>query len=249
MSLNQWRSDEASHAIEISVRNDTSTPVRFHDVQLVTDSFVTLPPAQVETTLGKTPRTDFQVTYGEARCDPAKVPSVKPATVAAHLQVGNEPLHEVRFVIPHPDPLLAQLVTAECGAFILRQSVDVTFGASWAHVGKTLHGVLMVTRKGGNEPITVDDLGNTTHFDVKPLSGRHRPVIVLAPGSRSVEIPVEVTPARCDMHAFAEAKKAYLFPVWATVGGGKMYWLISTPSKQTQATFLSYAETACGYAS
>ncbi|GAA4598579.1 hypothetical protein GCM10023194_76440 [Planotetraspora phitsanulokensis] len=246
MSLNQWRSDDADHALEVSVRNDGTTKVRFQDVQLVTASFATLAPERVDTTLGKTPRTDLRIPYGQARCDPARIPPVKPATVIAHIQVGGGPLEKVTFVVPHPDPTLTGLVNAECGAFILRESADVTFGDSWTHTGKVLTGVVLVTRKNGDEPVTVDDLGGTTHFNVRPVSGRRHPVVVLEPGVRSLEIPVEVTPARCDAHAFAEAKKAYLFPVWGSVGAGQTYWLIATPSDQTKATMLSYAEDACG---
>ncbi|ETK36492.1 hypothetical protein [Microbispora sp. ATCC PTA-5024] len=246
MTLNQWRNDDPAHAVEISVRNDTATPVRFVDVQLVTDSLKTLPPERVDSTLGRTPRTDLRIPYGAARCDPVKIPPVKPATVVAHVQVGNGPVRLARFPVPHPDPTLAMLVANECGAYILRQSVDVTFEDAWAHVGKTLHGTLLVSRKGGEDSLSVDDLGNTTHFNLRPLSGRRRPVVVLPPGTTRLEIPVEVTPARCDPHAFAEAKKAYLFPVWATVGSGQEHWLIATPPPPVQATFLSYAEKTCG---
>jgi hypothetical protein len=246
VSLNQWRSGEAAHAIEVSVRNDTTTPVRFQDVQLVTASFAKLPPERVDTTLGRTPRTDIRIPYGQARCDPARIPAVRPATVIAHVQVGNGPLRKVTFTVPHPDPTLSGLVKAECGAFILRESADVTFGDSWTHEGKELSGVLLVTRKNGDEAVAIDDLGGTTHFNIRPVSGKRHPVVVLEPGVRSLEIPVVVTPARCDPHAFGEAKKAYLFPVWGTVAAGETYWLIATPSKETQATMLSYAEDTCG---
>ncbi|MEW9531439.1 hypothetical protein [Microbispora sp. NPDC049125] len=246
VSLNQWRSDETSHSIEVSVRNDTDASVRFADVRLVTASFAALPAEPVNTTVKRTPRVDLRIPYGEARCDPARIPQVRPATVIAHVQVGDGPLREVRFPVRHPDPTLTALVNAECGAFILRQSANVTFGDTWTREGRTLRGTVVVTRKGGDQPVTIDDLGGTTHFNVRPLSGRRRPVIVLGAGTPGLEIPVEITPARCDWHAFAEAKKAYLFPVWATVGRGERHWLIATPSTATQATFLSYAEDVCG---
>jgi hypothetical protein len=236
----------ATHSLEVAVRNDTTTPVYFSDVQLVSASFATLPPQKVDTTLGQTPRTDFPIPYGEARCDPVKIPAVAPATVVAHLRVGTEPLREVRFAIPHPDPLLSQFVKAECGAFIVRQSADVTFGDSWERAGKALQGVVVVTRGSGDEAVTIQDLGGTTHYNVVPLSGRHRPVIVLRPGESRVEIPVRVTPARCDPHAFAEAKQAYLFPVWMAKGDGETHTIISTPSKETQDVFLKYARDVCG---
>ncbi|MEV4456772.1 hypothetical protein [Microbispora sp. NPDC049633] len=246
VSLNQWRSDEASHALEVSVRNDTATPVRFLDVQLVTGSFATLPPARVDATLGRTPRTDLRIPYGEARCDPVTIPPVEPATVVAHVQVAGGPPRKAVFPVRHPDPTLDGLVKAECGAYILRRSVDVTFGDAWTRAGRALHGDLVVTRKGGSEPVTIDDLGATTHYTLFPRSGKRRPVAVLAADATRLEIPVEVTPMRCDWHAFAEAKKAYLFPVYAVVGGGERRYLIATPPAPVQRTFLSYAQDVCG---
>ncbi|WP_285783388.1 hypothetical protein [Microbispora sp. NBRC 16548] len=246
VSLNQWRSDETSHELEVSVRNDTGTQVRFQDVQLVTGSFATLPPTRLDTTLGRTPRTDLRIPYGEARCDPAKIPPVRPATVVAHVQVGDGTPRKVVFPVHHPDPTLDGLVKAECGAYILRRSVDVTFGDTWTRAGRTLHGNLVVTRKGGSEPVTIDDLGATTHYTMLPRSGKRRPVAVLAADATRLEIPVEVTPMRCDWHAFAEAKKAYLFPIYGTVGGGERRYLIATPPAPVQQTFLSYAQDVCG---
>ncbi|MEU8055028.1 hypothetical protein [Microbispora bryophytorum] len=251
VSLNQWRSDETAHELEVSVRNDAGTPVRFQDVQLVTGSFATLPPTRMDTTLGRTPRTDLRIPYGEARCDPATIPPVEPATVVAHIQVGDGTPRKVVFPVHHPDPTLDGLVKAECGAYILRRSVDVTFGDTWTRVGRTLQGNLVVTRKGGAEPITIDDLGATTHYTMLPRSrhprgGEHGPVAVLAADVTRLEIPVEVTPMRCDWHAFAEAKKAYLFPIYGTVGGGEKRYLIATPPAPVQQAFLSYAQDVCG---
>ncbi|KAA9379973.1 hypothetical protein F5972_10155 [Microbispora cellulosiformans] len=246
VSLNQWRSDEAAHELEVSVRNDGDTPVRFVDVQLVTGSFATLPPTRVDSTLGRTPRTDLRIPYGEARCDPATIPPVRPATVVATVQAGEGPARRAEFPVRHPDPLLAGLVKAECGAYLLRRAADVTFGDTWTRAGRTLRGVLLVTRRQGAEPVTIDELGATTHYAVRPLSGRSRPVAVLEPGTPRLEIPVEVTPARCDWHAFAEAKKAYLFPVYGTVGTGERRYLIATPPAPVQQTFLSYAKDVCG---
>lgn len=246
VSLQQWRGDVATHSIEVAVRNETATPVYFSDVQLVSASFTTLPPQRVDTTLGPTPRTDFPIPYGQPRCDPVRIPAVAPAVVVAHLRVGDEPLHEVRFAVPHPDPLLSQFVKAECGAFIVRRSADVVFGDSWDRAGKTLRGVLIIMRRGGGEAVTIQDIGGTTHFNVEPLSGKHRPVTVLGPGESRAEIPVRVTPARCDPHAFAEAKQAYLFPVRVALGKGESYSLISTPSGETQDVFLKFAQDVCG---
>ncbi|MFD0477675.1 hypothetical protein ACFQ0B_62935 [Nonomuraea thailandensis] len=58
-------------------------------------------------------------------------------------------------------------------------------------------------------------------------------------------MPLELVPARCDGHAFAEAKKAFLFPVRASVDGGEERVVIVTPPKPVQDRLISYARRAC----
>ncbi|MBO3745363.1 hypothetical protein J5X84_04725 [Streptosporangiaceae bacterium NEAU-GS5] len=250
MALNQWRTDEAEHTVEVSVTSTSATPILFQDVQVVTASFRTIPPARVDTTLSRTPRTDLRIPYGEARCDPDKIPAPTPVTVVAHVQVGGGALREVKFAAAGAtSATLQRMIEAECGGFILRQAADVTFDSSWRQEGGkggVLYGSLTVTRKKGDEPFTVDELGNTTHFSLLPHSGKHHPVAVLAADQATLQIPVEVRPARCDPHAFGEAKKAYIFPVWGRIGDGKLFWMIITPDAQLKAAFLAYAEKACG---
>ena len=250
VSLGQWRSDEAEHMLEVAVRNTSDTPVHFARVQLVTESFRTLPPHPVDTTLGRTPRTDLRIPYGEAVCPPDAIPPVRPAAVVAELRVGDGPGRTVRFPLPHPDPLLARLVREECGAQLLRRRVTVEFGPSWTRRrvdgADVMAGTLELVRHAGDERIEIVEIGETTHFTLRPAAGAARPVAVLPPGTRRLELPVLLRPARCDWHAFAEAKKAYLFPVRVSAGGGDPLWMIASPPKELQTTFTDYARKACG---
>ncbi|GAB3165418.1 hypothetical protein [Microbispora hainanensis] len=242
VSLQQNRSDVPAHKMQVAVRNDTATPVYFKDVRLLTDSFQETPPQPVDTVLGRTPRTDFPISYGAARCAPTRIPDAEPATVVAHIAVGKGPLHEVRWRIPHPDPLLRQLVNIECGEFLLRRSIDVTFGPAWTRSGRQLRGALRVDLKAGAGQVTIEDIAGTTHYDLRPASGEPKPVAVLT-GTR--DLPVVVTPSRCDRHAMGEAKQAYLFSLWASAGGTQTYRLIVVPDQRTQRLFESYAMEVC----
>jgi hypothetical protein len=250
VSLAQWRSGEVSRELVVAVRNTGTVPVFFSELRLVTESFAPLPARRVDTSLGRTPRTDLKIPYGEARCAGDRIPQVRPAEVVALLRVGEEPLRTVRFPVPHPDPLLARLVAADCGAFVLRRSAEVRFADSWTEekTGKdrVLRGTLTVARVRGSEPITIDRLEGTTHYNLRPSSGRQRPVAVLEGGAERLEIPVEVTPLRCDAHAFADAKKAHLFGVAGAVGSGEPHHLTVALPKDLQVRFLEYALRACG---
>lgn len=246
VSLAQWRSDEAMHTLQVAVRNDSDTPVYFADVQLVTESFKVLPPHRVDSTLGRTPRTDFQIPYGSARCQPDRVPNVRPAAVVAHLRVGDGPLREVRFDLPHPDPLLRELVRVECSAYLVTRVAEFAFGTEWARVGDRLHGTLAITRRADSEAVTVVRFGDTTHYTFRPLRDAD-PVAVLAADADRVDVPIRVRALRCDPHGFADAKKAFIFEVTAAVGEEEPRELTFIPPKPTQRVLLGYARAMCGF--
>ncbi|GAA0412944.1 hypothetical protein GCM10010160_46480 [Acrocarpospora corrugata] len=232
------------HRLQVAVANTGTVPLFFEELQLQTESFQTMPPRRVDMPLGRTPRTDLPIPYGPARCDPTTIPAPKPAVVVAKLRVGDEPAREVRFPIPATDPLLAQLVRTECAAFILAQTVDVAFGTAWTRDGDRLRGALLVTRRRGSGPVSVDDLVGTTHYRLEPVSGKRKPVDVLT--GASLEIPVLITPTRCDPHAFAESKQAYLFTVRGTATpGGESYNMTVVPPEAVQLKFLDYAVDVC----
>jgi hypothetical protein len=232
VSLIQLRSDEPTHTLQVAVANDSDTEVHIADVQLLTDSFETLPPEPVDSRLGRTPRTDLKIPYGAARCRPDRIPDVQPARV-------------VTYDLPHPDPLLTKLLTAECQAHIVAQSAELTFGDTWTPAGDAMRGSLLLTRRGGDDPVRVDTLGDTSHFTMESLTGTE-PVAVLEAGAPSIEIPVEIGPSRCDAHAFAEAKKAFIFPITIAVGVGEPWRITYVPPTSVQETLLDFAQAFCG---
>ncbi|WP_157518420.1 hypothetical protein [Herbidospora mongoliensis] len=240
VALQQWRSDVAVHRIQVSVTNTSTTPLRITDLRLDSGSFEPSAPVKVDTTLGMTPRTDFPITYGRARCDATAIPPVKPTDVVATMAVGDAPAKEVRFPIPVTDGLLTQLVKYECGEYILKQSATIAFGPGFTRKGDDLKGTLVVT---GTRHVTIDDIDGTTHYVLKPE--KRRPVAVVDPGTS--DIPVTIRPTRCDPHAFAEAKQAYLFQVWGHTEGGETYRMIVTPPRDIQEELLAYAIEVCDF--
>ncbi|SES78321.1 hypothetical protein SAMN05421811_101326 [Nonomuraea wenchangensis] len=242
VSLAQWRSDEPAHRLQIAVRNTTDTPVHFADVQLVTPSFRTLAPARADTTLGRTDRTDLPAPYGAANCSPQGLPQVRPATVVARLSAGGGPLRTVVFPLPHPDPLLARLLRDECSEFLIKQVAELAFGPEWTESDGTMRGSIVVTRRGAGK-VTLTDMGGTTHYIVTP---EHRPLGTLEPGASRLEVRVALSPGRCDPHAFAEAKKAFLFPVRASLDGDEARVIIVVPPEPLQERLTRWARETCG---
>ncbi len=240
VALQQWRSDVAAHRIQVSVTNAGDTPLHIADLRLDSGSFEPSAPVKVDTTLGRTPRTDFPITYGRARCDATAIPPVRRTDIVATVAVGGAPPREVRFPIPVTDGLLKQLVKYECGEHILRQSATIAFGPGFTRKGDDLQGALVVST---TRPVTIDDIDGTTHYVLEPE--KRRPVAVVEPGT--VDVPVTIRPTRCDPHAFAEAKQAYLFQVWGHTEGGETYRMIVTPPKDVQERLLDYAIEVCDF--
>ncbi|GAA3606532.1 hypothetical protein GCM10022419_109210 [Nonomuraea rosea] len=242
VSLAQWRSDEPVHALQVAVRNTSDTPVYFADLQLVTPSFQTLPAKKADATIKKTERTDLPIPFGAANCSPQGLPELRPATVVAHVSTGSGPLREVVFDVPHPDPLLTRLLRDECSEFLIKQAASIEFGPGWKQSGKAMRGELVVTRRGAGA-VTLNDMNGTTHFIVTP---GHRPLGVLKAAEKGLRAPIALTPGRCDPHAFAEAKKAFQFPVRASIDGGEERVVIVVPPKPLQDRLIAYALKACG---
>ncbi|TMR98174.1 hypothetical protein [Nonomuraea basaltis] len=230
------------HEMQVAVRNTTDTPVHFADVQLVTPSFKTLPPKKTDATFKRTERTDLPIPYGAANCSPQGLPEVRPATVVAHVRTGSEQPRKVVFQVPHPDPLLARLLRDECSEFLIKQAATIEFGPEWKLSGKAMRGNLIVTRRGAGT-VTLNDIGGTTHYIATP---DRKPLGVLEAAAQRLETPIELTPGRCDPHAFAEAKKAFLFPLRASIDGGEERVVIVVPPKPLQDRLLAYALEACG---
>ncbi|MEO3803987.1 hypothetical protein [Nonomuraea sp. B1E8] len=243
VTLGQWRSDEPAHRLQVAVRNTRDTPVYFADVQLVTPSFRTVPASQAGAAIGRTERTDLPIPYGAANCPPGGLPQVRPATVVAHLRTGSEPLRKVAFELPHPDPLLARLLRDECSEFLIKQAVNITFGPEWTESGTVMRGDLVVTRRGAGA-VTLASMGGTTHYNVA-YDGRR--LGLLRATEQRLEVPIELTPARCDGHAFGEAKKAFQFPVRAGIDGGEERVVVVAPPKPLQDRLIGYAFRACGF--
>ncbi|PZG15673.1 hypothetical protein C1J01_23380 [Nonomuraea aridisoli] len=160
----------------------------------------------------------------------------------AHVATGSEQPRKVVFKVPHPDPLLTRLLRDECSQFLIEQAAGIAFGPRWTEAGGVMRTTLVLTRRGAGE-VAVRDLGGTTHYNV---GLERRPPGVLSADRQRMEVPVELTPARCDGHSFGEAKKAFMFPVRASLDGGEERVVIVTPPKPVQDRLIRYAQRACG---
>lgn len=247
VSLHQFRVDQVARRLLVGVHNDGPGAVHIRDLRLVSGSFEPIAPTRIEQALARTPRIDLPIPFGRARCSATAIPAVRPAAVLAHIRGGDGGTRLVRFPLPHPEPLLRDILTSECGTYILKQSIDVRFGPSWtpARSGdeEVLRGALVLTRTGRGRPVTITDMGANPHFNLRP-AGTALPYAVPR-GTGALHLPVEVTPARCDSHSFAEAKYAQRYGLSAEVGDGRRHRLPFESTGAVRTAFDDFARRVC----
>ncbi|MFI6531428.1 hypothetical protein ACIBHY_03205 [Nonomuraea sp. NPDC050547] len=245
VTLTQGRSDMPKHMLSVVMANAGSTPVWVSDVRVSGPSFQETGFSRMDTAVKSVP-VALRIAYGAAKCAPGAVPELRPARVIAHVKAGDEPSREVSWALPHPDPLLAKLFREECEQFLVQQAVSVGFGPAWTEKDKVLQGSVIVTRRNSNEDVTVTELSGNVHYE---LNSRE---MTLKAGMARLEIPVRITPGRCDPHSFAEAKIAMLFNARVALGTGEPRFLVfrsdtvQTPSMRLDQLILGYARKTCG---
>lgn len=245
VSLAQGRSDMPKHILSVVVANSASTPVWVSDVRLSGPSFKQVGFERMDTFVKNVP-VAMRIPYGEAACDQEAVPPLRPSAVVAHVRVGDEAPREVRWPLPDTEPLLGKLLREECEAFLIKQVVDIGFGTAWTEKEKVLHGSVIVARRSGDHTVTIKELLGNVHYR---LAGDP---VTLKPGETRLEIPVRITPDRCDPHAFAEAKIAMLFSARVSLGEGEPRFVgfrsdtVQTPGGRLDEVILTYARKTCG---
>jgi hypothetical protein len=245
VSLTQGRSDQPKHILTVLVANAGTAPVWIADVRLETPSFAATGFARMDTYVKKAP-VGLRIPYGAARCAASGVPAMAPARVVARIRAADGPQREVGWALPHPDPLLARLFREECEAYVVGQAAEVAFGTEWVKKGRALHGSVVVTRRSGDQRISVTDLYGNVHHRLEARAA------VLEPGARRLEIPVRVSPDRCDPHSFAEAKIAMLFNARVALGDAPPRHLVfrsdrvRTQEGRLDEVLLEHARRICG---
>ncbi len=212
VTLTQSRAFAARRMLQVRLRNDGDQPVRIERFDLRTGRFAPAGPVARDTEIAPGRRLFVPLPYGEARCDaPAEGP-----VLAVRARVGDGPPGDADLALPAPDPLLERLHGRECAQAALREQFDIAFAPEWTADGDVLRGTLVVARRGtGGEAVTVAGISGNVLYTLRAVPP---PPAVLAPDAARLELPVEITLARCEAHALIEAKLRHRFPLWAGAG-------------------------------
>ena len=209
--LEQSRDNENRHLLQVVLDNDGAAPVEVVRLQLRAPGWVDVAPTVRADVLRPCRRLAFPVDYGAAVCGrdgPARV-------VVGHRT--DDGLRELELTVPADDPLLPRLHRRECALRALDEAVDVGFDdGAWRREGDVVSGRLVVRRRAGAAPVTVDALEGTVLLTLRPDA----PLPLTLTAGRAA-VPVTVTASRCDVHALLESKRSFDFPYVATLDGGE----------------------------
>jgi hypothetical protein len=205
------RTDEAlGGQLQVRVTDTGTTPFTVTSVAIDSPGFAPLPATDVSATYAPRQTIDLPTPFGAAQCVAAPEPAAARLTVVR----PDGEVQELR--VPLTGGTLARVHAEECAAAALAEVV----GLALADLGPTpdgrrLTGAVLVTRRGGDEPVEVTALARSVL--VEPVLEDELPV-VLAPDEDELRLPVTFRPVTCDPHVLAETKKPFVFPLTVVVG-------------------------------
>lgn len=219
--------------LEVILLNEGRSPLQIERLQLRAQHFTRRPPTVRDARLQPGVRVDMPISYGRVRCAPAPTPAGAEPSVVVHVRGADGHLRAVPLAVPTPNEVLDRLRDDECETREIRRAVDVGFGSSWAPTATAddaaVRGSLLLRRRATSRPVTLLEVAGTVIFDLRTVPRRSVPFARMAPGVRSVDIPIEISAARCDAHALTESKKTFRFPLWVNLGDDPEHYLEIEP--------------------
>ncbi|WP_138731640.1 hypothetical protein [Modestobacter excelsi] len=207
----QLRTDAAlGGQVQVRLTDTGPAPFTVTSVQLDSPGFAPVPARAVAAAYAPGQTIDLPTPFGAVDCatgvDPvaARVTVVRPEGTTEELRV------------PLAGDTMAQVHDAECAVERVLAVVGIAV-EDLTEAGTTTTGVVVLTRRSGDDPVEVTRLGGSVVL--QPVLEDDLPVTL--PSDRDeLRLPVTFDAARCDPHALAETKKPFVFPLAVTVGDG-----------------------------
>jgi hypothetical protein len=203
------RTDEAiGGQVQVRITDTGDAPFTVTAVALDSPGFAVLPPTELRAEFAPGRVIDLPTPYGEPVCSDVPLPAAADVTVLR----TDGAVEELR--VPLDAEVLERIHDEQCAARAVLEVVAIEV-TGLREDGDALRGELTLTRREGDEPVTVTRLDRSVLIDAAadglPLE--------LA-GEASAATPVTFTPASCDPHVLSETKKPFVFPVAVRVADG-----------------------------
>ncbi len=241
LSFVQQRFDEGTRRAQVRVVNGTEHALQVRRVGVDWAGFpLRMHPAAYAVPGRQT--VDLRYLLPAADCSPEVVDAPMVGVVETRARTLRRPM------AAEGRRFLLRLWRTECNGRRVDRAVDLGYGARWTTQGRgqdaVLRGSLVLTRRGGAAPVTVDQVQGSVLFDLA-LAGTTAER-TLAETERRQEVPLEVSAGRCDEHARSQSTQSFLFRTWVRLGDDEPVAVAREPSRRLQSRLLDFLDFACG---
>jgi hypothetical protein len=229
------RTDEAiGGQVQVRITDTGDEPFTVTSVALDSPGFEPVPP-RVHTTEFTPGRViDLPTKFGDPVCDTPAEPA------AAKLTVVRPDGTSENLRVPLSAAILTRIHTEECAVLAVQEVVTVDV-VDLEDTPDSVTGSLRLTRRSGNEPVTVTRVARSVIIEV---TGPDLPVEMTGDEDELLT-PVEFSSATCDPHALAETKKPYVFPLEVAVGDGDSVVMRLPVTDETRAALVALVDRVC----
>jgi hypothetical protein len=235
--------------IQVNVRQESGQPLHLLAITAVVPGFEGDSRRELDTSTRPGGGLDLPVTLGEAQCDD---PS-SGGSVAVTLTVDglDDP---VSVEAPDQNGALARLHSTECNARAVGELVPLAWSDDWAphDTGSALvsTGSLLVGPVPAGHTATLVGIDGTILFTpvITPEPGVLQALPVTVAAGEVLDVPVSLSPTRCDAHAVSEGlpHRGYAFHLRVGVDGGEPARVTVEPPEGAKAVMLDALLDECG---
>lgn len=255
VTLVRYRSDIEPRRVQVRVEQGAGPAVRLRGVEVEVPGFAGTSRRDLDTASRPGAALDLPVPLGAVSCPAAGGPPPEDGPATVRLVVG-EGRDVLELEAQDPKDVMPRLREAECRERALLAVVDLAWGPTWTRRqvpgegarGLALDGTLRVGPVAAGSSVDLAGLDATVLL--RPTAAVPLPLRVGAEGTGGpgtpVEVPVTMTPVRCDAHAVGEAKRGYAFGVRVAVDGQEPVSVAVEPEPHVRAVLEGALLDACG---
>jgi hypothetical protein len=240
-NIEQGRPYIARDLLELFLLNESDGAVEVVAFRLVDPRFAVLDPTSRDVSIppGLGPRS-MPMPYGAPECSGGG----QAGTAVVEVTMAGGGVVPVT-VDPAGQQFLDTFHADKCQVQQIGEVVSLRWSTPLAGVGTaTIRLPLVIERRSGDEPITIEDVGGTPIFADRLVDPGSLPV-TLEPGTTRAEVEVELSAARCEAHALTESNKTFRFSVWVSVGDQPSHRVEVLPDGEPLAALEQAMQAGC----
>ncbi len=212
--------------LDVVTVNGGADDLHVDRVALRSDHFEHLPPDEKTSIVRAGSTVNVKAHFGPVvNCDAT---GPLEASVLMVARIGDDPAAHTWETAVDPGTL-EEIHISECRARAVDEAVSLRFADEWTDDGAVLTTDLVLERRGGDEPVTLESVRGLTLLAMRPLPDTAGPVAVLEPGEATRTTLVEISVWRCDEHVVSQSPDGFTFRAVLRVGDGDPHEVVMVP--------------------